>query len=571
VIVLEVRVCSFDDVRRLGRLIYTYGGKAIVLFYYDGKVYAFDNRCPHMGFPLSRGSIANGILTCEWHHARFDLESGCSFDVWADDARVYRVRVVDGDVYVEIPDLDVEDRARILRRLRKGLEHGVQLIIAKALVSAIYSGLDVDEIYRASISWAMERNIAWGGGSTFIVSTRNIQGYLDNEGLITSLLRGLSILSGEASDRAQRPVLDTLAGSSTSLPRLKSWLRHFAEVRDSFGIEVILASMAFHGYGIRDIAEVFFSVATDHYLSDGHVVDFANKAFQYLETILGRPDPNVLRSLAPLLAEGRRYKESHEWRHPVDLVEIVDEESGRLAEVFRAGGDPIDPGEVAGLVINGDPRSIAKGITGFLEKGFDPRDVALGVALAGAQRIAMLSSSNEIGDWLTVLHTFSYANAIYQVVKRVASHEVFRGVYHGALKIYLDRFLNIPPFKIPNGSPGESKEKLLKSLVDLLNRRYMIDDVAYVVADYIANGYEDEDLLRTICRSVAREDADFHTMQMLDAGISIYRDLRSYAHRKIVLIAIARYTASQAPTDRRTSQVANIALKLHTGQSLHSD
>jgi tRNA uridine 5-carbamoylmethylation protein Kti12 len=153
----------------------------------------------------------------------------------------------------------------------------------------------------------------------------------------------------------------------------------------------------------------------------------------------------------------------------------------------------------------------------------------------------------------------------------VASHEVFRGVYNGALKIYLDRFLNIPPFKILNGSPGESKEKLLKSLVDLLNRRYMIDDVVYVVADYIANGYEDEDLLRTICRSVAREDADFHTMQMLDAGISIYRDLRSDAHRKIVLIAIARYTASQAPTDRRTSQVANIALKLHTGQSLYSD
>ncbi len=82
--------------------------------------------------------------------------------MWADDARVYRVRVIDGDVYVEIPDLDVEDRARILRRLRKGLEHGFQLSMAKALVSAIYSGLDVDEIYRVSIGWAMERNIAWG-------------------------------------------------------------------------------------------------------------------------------------------------------------------------------------------------------------------------------------------------------------------------------------------------------------------------------------------------------------------------------------------------------------------------
>ena len=27
-------------------------------------VYAVDNRCPHMGFPLHKGSVADGILTC---------------------------------------------------------------------------------------------------------------------------------------------------------------------------------------------------------------------------------------------------------------------------------------------------------------------------------------------------------------------------------------------------------------------------------------------------------------------------------------------------------------------------
>jgi nitrite reductase/ring-hydroxylating ferredoxin subunit len=50
-------------------------------------VYAVDNRCPHMGFPLHKGSVADGILTCHWHHARFDLESGGTFDPWADDVQ----------------------------------------------------------------------------------------------------------------------------------------------------------------------------------------------------------------------------------------------------------------------------------------------------------------------------------------------------------------------------------------------------------------------------------------------------------------------------------------------------
>ena len=51
----------------------------LVVLYDDGKVFALDNRCPHLGFPLHRGSVEDGILTCHWHHARFDLASGCTF------------------------------------------------------------------------------------------------------------------------------------------------------------------------------------------------------------------------------------------------------------------------------------------------------------------------------------------------------------------------------------------------------------------------------------------------------------------------------------------------------------
>jgi hypothetical protein len=31
------------------------------------RVFALDNRCPHMGFPLDRGTVEDGILTCHWH------------------------------------------------------------------------------------------------------------------------------------------------------------------------------------------------------------------------------------------------------------------------------------------------------------------------------------------------------------------------------------------------------------------------------------------------------------------------------------------------------------------------
>ena len=47
------------------------------------------------GFPLDRGSVEDGILTCHWHDARFDLASGCTFDLWADDVPTCPVEVRD--------------------------------------------------------------------------------------------------------------------------------------------------------------------------------------------------------------------------------------------------------------------------------------------------------------------------------------------------------------------------------------------------------------------------------------------------------------------------------------------
>ena len=76
------------------------------------QVYAVDNRCPHMGFPLHKGSVADGILTCHWHHARFDLTSGGTFDPWADDVQTYPVVVRDGIVYVDPRPREFDRAAR---------------------------------------------------------------------------------------------------------------------------------------------------------------------------------------------------------------------------------------------------------------------------------------------------------------------------------------------------------------------------------------------------------------------------------------------------------------------------
>src|SRR3989449_6850840 len=91
------------------------------------RVFALDNRCPHMGFPLDRGSVEDGILTCHWHHARFDLASGCTFDLWADDVPTCPVEVRDLEVWVKPTFGHADPAAHWRQRLHDGLAHDLGL------------------------------------------------------------------------------------------------------------------------------------------------------------------------------------------------------------------------------------------------------------------------------------------------------------------------------------------------------------------------------------------------------------------------------------------------------------
>lgn len=52
------------------------GGKEYLVTLDDGDVRVYQQRCPHRGGPLSQGTLWDGIVTCPWHRARFDVQSG---------------------------------------------------------------------------------------------------------------------------------------------------------------------------------------------------------------------------------------------------------------------------------------------------------------------------------------------------------------------------------------------------------------------------------------------------------------------------------------------------------------
>src|SRR3974377_1670586 len=121
-----------EELKGKGRLVLHGGHRPILVVYDRGRVFALDNRCPHMGFPLERGSVEDGILTCHWHHARFDLESGCTFDLWADDVPIFPIELRNGQVWVKTTSGHADTAAHWRARLWGGAAHSPGLLLAPA-------------------------------------------------------------------------------------------------------------------------------------------------------------------------------------------------------------------------------------------------------------------------------------------------------------------------------------------------------------------------------------------------------------------------------------------------------
>lgn len=104
-----------------------------------------------MGFPLDRGSIEDGILTCHWHHTRFDLASGCTFDLWADDVPTCPTDLRGSEIWVKPTFAQADPAEHWGRRLHDGLTHDLGLVIAKAVHGELAAGVPPPDVIRQMI------------------------------------------------------------------------------------------------------------------------------------------------------------------------------------------------------------------------------------------------------------------------------------------------------------------------------------------------------------------------------------------------------------------------------------
>ncbi|HTQ07830.1 MAG TPA: Rieske 2Fe-2S domain-containing protein [Polyangiaceae bacterium] len=86
-------------------------GRRVLVVRTEEGVHAYEDRCAHLGVPLSLGKLEGRVITCSAHHYQYDACSGCGVNPERVRLRPYPIRVKDGDIAVDVDaERAAEDR-----------------------------------------------------------------------------------------------------------------------------------------------------------------------------------------------------------------------------------------------------------------------------------------------------------------------------------------------------------------------------------------------------------------------------------------------------------------------------
>jgi hypothetical protein len=463
-----------------------------------------------------------------------------------------------------------------------------------------------------------------------------------NDDKLHALYHGLSAVAQDCASMPPRFIVAPLPKPWPDLPTLKRWFRQFVESRNAAAAERCLVTAIHADADAVHLADMLFAAATDHrFIGGGHTLDFTNKALEALD-IVGWNDKelvaSVLSSLVSGYADAERMEESSSWRYPVDLIAILEDSFKELPNILKEGSakrekEKTDRIEHTGkkrdnnkneisiidTLVGDDPQSIVNVLLDALKRGMSGEEIAGLVTYAAALRIDQFNTRNEFSDWDVALHTFTFANAVHQSVKRISAsvsdgpqpksqtpgtsiqlYELIRGIFDATMRVYLNRFLNIPPAPIPNLSINsntiydiEKQNVIEKELSTLLDKQQQVDAVAQLVADYYGhpstgNSMNNNSELQIeqkrqhiimdlIGRLLLREDRSFHLIQMIEAALrqcsSVKGTLSSSTDNHKIrqyhfILSAVRFLAAHSPTMRSQTHTYQTAIQLSLGQNL---
>ncbi len=548
-------------------------GRSIALFKHNGNIHATDNQCPHMGYPLTRGRVRNGVLTCDWHGWSYDLGGGGCFTGGCDDLETFPVEVRNGDVFVSVSEGGSKRSDAHFLLLKEGLYSTDQWTISKAVAIMLARGVSEEETLHLIIRHggrhiATERGANDGGGevSDFINGIKVARQY-ETDDRIIPLTFAAHGLSGRAGDR---PRIGRLP-DPVSWEKLAGWIRAFSKDKKWEGIEKCLITARRIGGHDHEILPLLYECAVaPHFLGNSNNLLNIGYVAEVLEEFGWDETEELVCNLsAKILGQERglpdEIRQSAIDRFIADTA-TLDALADGQADVSDA---PFDEDAFAEGLVSGEIGPTFSVVTRALKDGVPIERIVTTMVVLAADRMARTPVNMNPG-WGGLVREMMMASAVRTALRFGGYRIAAQALYHVAWQFYGDRWLNIThrPLSESRGSlqPGSTSEaEAIEGVLSSIEQ-IQIRDIGRQTRDYLRSGYSGDALLRELGLVILKDDNGRNILPTLRTIFDEWALCEDHPSRNQLLVGLARW-ATDIRRATGSQSAAATALRFAKGQT----
>lgn len=556
----NVPLCEIADLSS-GRKVVRAGGKQVAVFRIEDRFYAINNRCPHMGYPLSMGTVKEATLTCDWHNWKFDLADGRCVLRGSEDVRSYPVTIEGGRIFADLAEPPIEEQmAALLVSLRRGLKRFDQGGIARDAARLLTLGMAPAEVMRQGALHNAEREeFGWGHALAVIADCASLGEFYSGDEAALPVVQALWAAAEPVKHYRLRPHADGTEADREG----EAEFRRRIEDEDVDGAEGWLRGAIEGGLPDRELSRWLVNAASDHFLGFGHQAIYVFKAHQFAARVGWEGMKEIIPAIVPSIAWSTRYDRLPEMRKYIARLRAVEDQlPGLAAKRSRTGGHGFNAERFRGEVLFGKGDAAFEAVHGALTAGVPAARVASELALAASERLLRMDLDWETshdervwdeGGWLEVTHLLTHANASRQLLRRGVTGEALRNLYHNAWFInYQKRFDRVDGVRADTGAlpeaPSMSPDELAASYREAVQGKRP-EEAMGIVRAWGARGLSKDGLLSAMAHEAMEcNDGDFismaHVLKTTHAAIEEHRNLGARPEADLPLMAATRYIAS---------------------------
>ena len=560
-----VKVANLDELAEGKPRAIRVEGQSIALFKHNGNIYATDNQCPHMGYPLTRGRVRGGVLTCDWHGWSYDMGGGGCFTGGCDDLSTFPVEVREDEIYIDVASGGKKrDDAHFLL-LQEGLLSGDNWTLSKAVAIMLARGVSEADVLNRLVRhggrhFVTELDAGEGGWQlAHLVNGVKVASQYKPEDRLIPLMMAASGASGRAGDR---PAISPLPGEIT-WEKLERWIRVFFADREWEGIEkCLITARRLGGHDDKIIPLAYECVVEPFFLGHTDSLLYISYLAELLEQFGWEVAEELVCNLtAKILGRGRGAPDEIR-REAISKLESLGDFIADLAANPPTQTTDFDEDAFAAGVASGDLENTFDTITDALKSGVEMNRIISTMVLLGADRMARTPASMSPG-WWELGREISLSSSIRTALRFAGFQVAAKALYHIAWQFFSDRWLNIRqiPLSAPRGSTSSDAPNEQAAIEGVINaiETIQIQEAGRITRQYLNGGFSADRLLSELGQCILKDDSGWDILNTLRTTLDEWKLCKGHPARNQLLVGLARWTTdvrknSNSDSAARTAQ-----------------